>query len=66
VIIGFMKKIEADPLKGMIMYSATNGEILGIDNNFVSLMNNRVTGKQIIQEEVRLNVLIPEINLELL
>lgn len=48
------------------MYSATNGEILGIDANFMAIMNNKLTGKQVVQEEVKLSVLLPELNLELL
>jgi len=48
------------------MYSATSGEILGIDKNFVNLMGGKLSGKQVVQEEVRLNVLFPEVNFETL
>lgn len=32
---GFMKRIPADPEVGLVMYSLNNGEVLGIDENFV-------------------------------
>jgi PAS domain S-box-containing protein len=65
-IVGFMKRINAEPYRGLVMYSATNGEVLGIDENFVEMMNKRLTGKQVAQEEIRLAVLAPELNMELL
>lgn len=61
-----MKKLPLEMTKGLLMYSATNGEILGIDANFMAIMNNKLTGKQVVQEEVKLSVLLPELNLELL
>jgi hypothetical protein len=31
------------------MYSVSNGEVLGIDENFVEMMNRRLSGKQVVQ-----------------
>lgn len=46
------------------MYSVNNGDVLGIDNNFVEMMTKRLSGKQVAQEEVRLNVLLPELKMD--
>jgi len=48
------------------MVSVSTGEVLGVDSYFLTMMNNKLSSKQIAQEEIRLNALIPEINIELL
>lgn len=63
-IVGFMKRIPTEANIGLIMCSLSNGEVLGIDENFVEMMNRRLTGKQVVQEEVRLTVIMPELVLE--
>ena len=48
------------------MISVSTGEVLGVDSYFLTMMNNKLSSKQVVQEEIRLNALIPEINIELL
>jgi hypothetical protein len=62
-IVGFMKRLPSELNVGLVMYSLNNGEVLGIDENFVEMMNRRLSGKQVAQEEVRLTVLMPELSL---
>jgi hypothetical protein len=35
--------------EGVIMVEGHTGEILGVDKNFVKLMREKITGKQIVQ-----------------
>lgn len=46
------------------MFSGKNGEILAVNKMFTSIVNNRITGKQIIQEEIRLASILPEITVD--
>lgn len=49
--------------EGLIMVEGITGEILGVDKNFVKLMREKITGKQIAQEEIRLSAYLPEVNI---
>lgn len=42
------------------------GEILGVNENLLKIINNRLTGKKIVQDEMKLQGLMPELNLEYL
>jgi hypothetical protein len=69
VIVGFMKKTLKEPEEkesGLLMFSLNTSEILGIDAQFEKLMNYKLSGKQLVQEEVKLASIMPELNLELL
>jgi hypothetical protein len=46
------------------MFSGKNGEILAVDKIFTNIVNNRITGKQILQEEVRLASILPEVTID--
>jgi hypothetical protein len=48
------------------MFSLNSSEILGIDAQFEKLMNYKLSGKQLAQEEIKLASIMPELNLELL
>lgn len=45
------------------MMEATTGQILGINKYFGNLIKNKISGKQVVQEDMRIYTLLPEINL---
>ena len=63
LVMGGILRKRSRGLEGLIMVEGLTGEILGVDKNFVKLMRDKVTGKQIIQEEVRLSAYLPEANI---
>ncbi len=65
-VVGFMKtvlKSGEEKQKGLLMFSLNNAMILGVDSQFEKIMNKKVTGKQIIQDEIKLTSIMPELNL---
>ena len=46
------------------MFSGKNGEILAVNKTFTNIVNNKITGKQILQEEVRLASILPELTVD--
>lgn len=63
-LVGFVYKIQKKIEKGLIMFSGKNGQILAVNKIFTNIVNNKITGKQILQEEVRLASILPEITLD--
>lgn len=66
VIVGFMRRIPSEPRKGLLMLASISGEVLGVDQYFLKIMNYKINPKQVVQEEVRIGALMPEANLDLL
>lgn len=62
-LVGFIKKCDDDG-KGLVMANLNTGNILGIDDNFYRMINYRISGKQIEQEEIKITSLMPEVDLE--
>ena len=48
VIAGFLNKKPDDKL-GLLMIEGNTGEILGFNDNFMDLMKNMISGKQLVQ-----------------
>ena len=65
VVVGFMKKRDTKD-EGIIMIEHSSGEVLAINSKFAAQMKNKVTGKQIIQEELKLAAILPEVDLTLI
>jgi len=62
-IIGIMNKMDENP-KGLLMINMNSGEALAANARFMRMGKNKVSPKQLIQEEVKLQTLTPEINLD--
>jgi hypothetical protein len=61
IVAGFMRPIDQNE-EAIIMVDS-DGIVLGIDQRFALMLNNRFSGKQIVQEEQRLANLLPEVRL---
>lgn len=68
-IVGFMKELpkeKGEDQSGLLMFSLNTSEILAIDAQFEKLMNYKISGKQLVQEEIKLASIMPELSIELL
>lgn len=62
LVVGFMDRRE-DSGEAIAMVDSHSGVLLAIDARFVAMLKNKVNGKQVATEEVRLSSLFPELDL---
>lgn len=59
-------RTKSDNNEGLIMVDGNSGELLGINKVFSTMVNSKITGKQVVSEEIKLASIFPEVNLSLL
>ena len=65
VVVGFMSKYE-DSEDRLLMVDSNSGNVLAINHQFSQLVKNKITGNQVIQDDIRLSSVLPELNMSLL
>ncbi len=50
--------------KGFLMFEESTLQVLGIDPFLMTLMNGKLSGLQVIREDIKLNVLFPDLDVE--
>jgi hypothetical protein len=62
LIAGFLRKVE-DNGKGILLVDPEKGDVVGLNRNFAALTKDKFTGRLVVQEEVKVTSLLPQIDL---
>jgi len=62
LVVGFMSKRE-DNGEAIVMVDSNSGVFQAIDSRFSGMLRHKVSGKQVVTEEVRISSLFPELNM---
>ena len=63
LVAGFLSKKCSNTENAVLMVDSETGKILAVDSNFVTLTQRKISGKQVIQEDLYISSLLPEVDL---